>query len=41
VARGDVAPKPSSALYGYGDGRIDLRDAVRILRSLHGLATLP
>lgn len=41
VARGDVAPKPSASLYGYGDGRIDVRDAVRILRSLHGLGTLP
>jgi hypothetical protein len=34
---GDVAPAPSNDLRGFGDGRLDARDALRILRHIHGL----
>lgn len=37
VNDGDVAPKPSPQAGGFGDGRISLCDAVRILRRLNGL----
>jgi len=32
----DVAPSPSGAPRGFGDGRVDLRDALRVLRFLQG-----
>jgi hypothetical protein len=35
----DVAPSPSTAPRGFGDGKIDLLDAVRILRRAASLET--
>jgi hypothetical protein len=39
VRAADVAPKPSAAYRGYGDGGLDTMDAVRVLRYLAGLET--
>lgn len=36
----DVAPRPSGAPAGYGDGRVDVLDALRILRYVRGLETV-
>lgn len=36
----DVVPRPSGAPAGYGDGRVDSRDALRILRYIRGLETV-
>jgi probable HAF family extracellular repeat protein len=39
VSLGDVAPAPSASGTGYGDGQVDLLDAVRTLRFLSGFET--
>ncbi|HEY3412718.1 MAG TPA: hypothetical protein VGM51_06640 [Armatimonadota bacterium] len=41
IAAGDMAPKPSSSPSGYGDGSISILDALRVLRAVHGLDSLP
>ena len=41
LAAGDVAPKPGANGKPFGDGTIDVRDAVRILRAAVKLETLP
>jgi pimeloyl-ACP methyl ester carboxylesterase len=39
-ARGDVAPKPSADPRGYGNGILDMPDALRVMRYISDLETL-
>ncbi|MBW3624006.1 MAG: hypothetical protein KY468_11415 [Armatimonadetes bacterium] len=41
IQAGDVAPKPGTMGRPFGDGQVNVADAVRILRTIVGLDTLP
>jgi probable HAF family extracellular repeat protein len=36
---GDIAPSPSAGAAGYGDGVVDVLDAIRVLRQINGMET--